>query len=48
MRLQHRLESCLLTDSEYNQGPDAWKSYDDPIHSWEFVEEETELALESA
>ena len=43
----NRLESCLLTEEEYLQGPDVWQHYNDPIHPWEFipVEEAQEDAL---
>ena len=37
-----RIESCLLTDDEFKQGPDVWKTYSDPIHAWELVEETEE------
>ena len=37
-----RLELCLLTDEEFDQGPEAWKSHTDPIHSWEIIESEAE------
>ena len=23
-----------LTDEEYNEGPDVWETYPDPIHPW--------------
>ena len=40
--IKKRLESCLLTDDEFALGPEAWHSYKDPIHPWEFVEEQEE------
>ncbi len=36
--LNTKLNACLLTDEEFDLGPDAWQSHHDPIHSWEFVE----------
>ena len=43
--IQKRLEDALLTDQEFNQGPDIWKNYEDPIQPWELVEDyETSLA----
>ncbi len=35
----NRLNQCLLTADEYQEGPSAWQHYTDPIHAWEFVEE---------
>lgn len=29
------LNLCLLTDEEFEQGPDGWKLFPDPIHAWE-------------
>ena len=40
--IRKRLELCLLTDEEFDQGPKAWKSHTDPIHSWELTEPESE------
>jgi G3E family GTPase len=37
--IKQRLEGCLLTDDEYQKGPDVWKTYTDPIHPWELVED---------
>ncbi|MBG90492.1 MAG: hypothetical protein CL521_01590 [Actinobacteria bacterium] len=37
--LKKRLDSCLLTQEEYQAGPSIWKQYKDPIHPWEMVEE---------
>jgi len=36
----NRINACLLTEDELSQGPNVWKTYTDPIHSWEIVEEE--------
>ena len=44
--IQNRLESCLLTDDEFAQGPDAWKTYTDPIHAWELNEDSLDLENE--
>ena len=38
--LSKSLKACLLTDKEYQQGPDQWKTHPDPMHPWELVEEE--------
>lgn len=46
--LQKRLEAALLTDEEFERGPEAWASYTDPIHAWELIDEdeyEEEVAL---
>jgi len=40
--LRKKLEECLLTDEEFNQGSDVWKTYNDPIHEWELIEENVE------
>lgn len=32
--IQNRLEDCLLTDSEFAEGPTIWESYNDPIQPW--------------
>ena len=40
--IKNRLNACLLTDDEYNLGPDGWAKFVDPIHPWEFVEDEDE------
>jgi len=34
------LDSCLLTDLEYVQGPEAWASYEDPFPPIEFDDED--------
>lgn len=34
-----RLNSCLLNDSEMNQGVDAWLKFEDPFPRWAFVDE---------
>ncbi len=38
--IKNRLETCLLTDDEFNQGPEIWQSFNDPINKWELVEDE--------
>ncbi len=38
--LRAKIDACLLTDDEFQEGPDGWQQYDDPIHPWELVEEE--------
>jgi len=46
--LQKRLEAALLTDEEFERGPEAWASYTDTIHAWELIDEdeyEEEVAL---
>ena len=43
--IKNRLETCLLTDEEFNQGPEVWQSFNDPINKWEFVESEEEAEL---
>ena len=30
-----RLDRCLLTDEEFEAGPEAWADYEDPIPGWE-------------
>ena len=35
-----RLNSCLLTDAEMNQGANAWLKFEDPFPRWAFVDEE--------
>ena len=32
--LRHRLDSCLLTKQEFEQGPNRWVSYPDPLPQW--------------
>lgn len=39
--LNKRINACLLTEDEFQQGPDVWKDYIDPIHAWEFIQEES-------
>jgi hypothetical protein len=34
------LESCLLTDKEFAQGPTAWRRYKDPFPQWIAADEE--------
>ena len=36
--IRQRLDACVLSDAEFCAGPEAWQSYPDPIHAWEFVE----------
>ena len=43
--IKTKLEACLLSDDEYEKGPDAWQYYTDPIHPWEAVEEEEEVLV---
>ncbi len=35
---REQLDSCLLTDAEFEAGPEAWAEYDDPIPAWELVD----------
>ena len=35
---QCQLDECLLTDEEFEAGPDTWANYEDPIPEWELVE----------
>lgn len=42
--LEKQLQACLLSDEEYQAGPEAWLTHPDPIHPWEFVEQEEETA----
>ena len=43
--IQKRLEACLLTDFEYNEGPDGWNKYTDPINPWELAEEFEDVSV---
>ncbi len=45
--IQQRLEACLLTDQEYNEGPDGWNKYTDPINPWDLEEEFEEVSVEA-
>ena len=45
--IQYRLEACLLTDQEYNEGPDGWNKYTDPINPWDLEEEFEEVSVEA-
>ena len=38
--VKKKLSACLLTDKEYEEGPEKWASHPDPIHPWEVEEEE--------
>ena len=33
------LDECLLTDDEFEAGPDVWAGFEDPIPEWELVHE---------
>ena len=44
--IKSNLENCLLTDKEYEEGPDKWQHYNDPIHAWELIEETQEEIAE--
>lgn len=48
--IRSRLDQCLLTDGEYQAGPDMWQGYEDPFDPWDDVEavEEAEEADVSA
>ncbi|MFG0266346.1 MAG: CobW family GTP-binding protein [Rhodopirellula sp. JB055] len=35
---RERLDRCLLTDEEFESGPEAWALFEDPIPAWELVE----------
>lgn len=35
---RRRLDRCLLTDEEFEAGPEVWGNYDDPIPEWEPVD----------
>ncbi len=37
--LRSKLEECLLTDDEYQAGPEMWAQYPDPIHAWDPLED---------
>lgn len=32
--LRHQFDQCLLSDTEMQEGPGAWQSYDDPFRPW--------------
>lgn len=36
--IEARLQDCLLTDQEFEQGSESWKLHSDPIHPWELEE----------
>lgn len=44
-RIEGILDSCLLTDLEFVQGPDAWAELEDPLPKIEVAEAETEEAV---
>ncbi|HTJ95157.1 MAG TPA: GTP-binding protein [Pararobbsia sp.] len=31
---QHNLDACLLTDAEFDGGPEAWLAFEDPFPEW--------------
>ena len=33
-----RLDPCLLTDEEFELGPEVWAQFEDPIPAWEWVD----------
>ncbi len=35
---RRQLDACLLTDEEFEAGPDAWAKFDDPVPEWELLE----------
>jgi len=35
-----RLNACLLTDAEFQLGPDEWVELEDPLSSWEIESDE--------
>ncbi|TVQ75325.1 MAG: GTP-binding protein [Phycisphaeraceae bacterium] len=37
------LNSCLLTDEEFAQGPDAWKLWTDPFPEWTFFTQDASV-----
>ena len=43
--IRKRIENCLLTDEEFQLGPDEWKLFPDPIHPWELAPEVEEEAV---
>lgn len=43
-----RLDLCLLTDEEFEAGPEVWASYNDPIPEWEFLDEATKDTSDDA
>ena len=32
---RHRLDQCLLTDKEFEAGPEVWADYEDPFADWD-------------
>lgn len=32
---RQKLTECLLTDEEFNSGPEVWQTYDDPVDPWD-------------
>ncbi|OYP38947.1 zinc metallochaperone GTPase ZigA [Rhodopirellula sp. MGV] len=43
-RVTEILDSCLLTDLEYVQGPELWSNFEDPLPAIEFASEDDETA----
>ena len=43
-----RLDLCLLTDEEFEAGPEVWAGYNDPIPEWEFLGEAGEDSFEDS
>jgi len=41
-RVTARLDACLLTDEEMNDGPSRWHGFADPFPDWEVSETSTE------
>jgi hypothetical protein len=35
-------DACLLTDSEWSQGAEAWAAFGDPFPSWEMDDDDHE------
>ncbi|QDV12621.1 Putative metal chaperone YciC [Rosistilla oblonga] len=35
---REKIERCLLTDEEFEAGPEAWLQFEDPIPAWELVD----------
>jgi G3E family GTPase len=40
MELRRELKACLLSDEEFNAGPEAWATYDDPLPDWNLIEDD--------
>lgn len=37
--MREQLDTCLLSDAEFNAGQETWKQFDDPFPDWEFDEQ---------